>query len=131
VLTVRRTLAESERAQAELLAEKKALEARLQNTEQRLQQLEARIDEDGRESSDMDVLNKRLAEELEDEREQHQKDLSERDFTIDQTRKKYQGKLYLSTSCYFGIHRAAAELAQLSEGKILSILLPGNDIALH
>ena len=41
----------------------------------------------------MGVLRQRLAEELEDEREQHQKDLSERDFTIDQTRKKYQGML--------------------------------------
>jgi hypothetical protein len=41
------------------------------------------------------LLQKRLAEELEDEREQHQKDLAERDFTIDQTRKKYQGALQL------------------------------------
>jgi myosin protein heavy chain len=31
-------------------------------------------------------------EELEDERERHQKDLADRDFTIDQTRKKYQGE---------------------------------------
>jgi myosin protein heavy chain len=73
------------------LAEKKALEVRLQTTELRLRNLEAKLDEDGRESSDMDILHKRLAEELEDEREQHQKDLSERDFTVDQTRKKYQG----------------------------------------
>jgi hypothetical protein len=32
-----------------------------------------------------------LSEELEDERKQHIKDLADRDFTADQTRKKYQG----------------------------------------
>jgi myosin protein heavy chain len=45
------------------------------------------------------MLRQHLVEELEDTRERHQKDLADRDFTIDQTRKKYQ-----------------AELAQLSEG---------------
>lgn len=63
----------------------------LQAAEQRVRTLEAEIDKEGRESSELTVLRQRLAEELEDEREQHQKDLSERDFTIDQTRKKYQG----------------------------------------
>lgn len=33
----------------------------------------------------------RLAQQLQDELQQHQKDLAERDFTNDQTRKKYQG----------------------------------------
>jgi myosin heavy chain 9/10/11/14 len=53
--------------------------------------MSSRLDDEGRESSTMGLLHKQLAEELEDEREQHQKDLAERDFTIDQTRKKYQG----------------------------------------
>lgn len=53
--------------------------------------MESKLEEDDRESSDLAMIQKRLEEELEDEREQHQKDLSERDFTIDQTRKKYQG----------------------------------------
>ena len=38
------------------------------------------------------MLRQHLVEELEDERERHQKDLADRDFTIDQTRKKYQGE---------------------------------------
>ena len=36
------------------------------------------------------------AEEMEDERKHHQEELAERDFTADQTRKKYQGKTYYS-----------------------------------
>jgi myosin protein heavy chain len=43
---------------------------------------------------ELNELRQRLAEELDDERAQHQKDLAERDFTTDQTRKKYQGKLF-------------------------------------
>lgn len=56
-----------------------------------MRSIESKLEEEGRESSDLAVIQKRLEEELEDEREQHQKDLAERDFTIDQTRKKYQG----------------------------------------
>jgi myosin protein heavy chain len=67
------------------------LESQLQAAEERARDLASRFDEERRESSNMEILNKRLAEELEDEREQHQKDLAERDFTADQTRKKYQG----------------------------------------
>ncbi|KAF8737443.1 hypothetical protein AX14_012835 [Amanita brunnescens Koide BX004] len=62
----------------------------------------------------LNELRQRLAEELDDERAQHQKDLAERDFTIDQTRKKYQGKfLYVQVAPMLMIW--PAELAQLSE----------------
>lgn len=37
----------------------------------------------------MGVLRQRLSEEMEDERKQYQKDLADRDFSADQTRKKY------------------------------------------
>jgi myosin protein heavy chain len=67
------------------------LQAQLRTAEETLHNIAARLEDEGRESSNMDLLHKRLAEELDDEREQHQKDLAERDFTIDQTRKKYQG----------------------------------------
>jgi hypothetical protein len=53
--------------------------------------LRTKLYEDGRESADLGTIQKQLAADLEDEREQHQKDLAERDFTVDQTRKKYQG----------------------------------------
>lgn len=87
----RRTLVETEKTQTEAAAERKIAEDRLQVAQQKLRELEMKLDEEGRESSEMGMLRQRLAEELEDEREQHQKDLAERDFTTDQTRKKYQG----------------------------------------
>jgi myosin heavy chain 9/10/11/14 len=67
----------------------------LKASERRINELETELRKEGREFSETSLLQKRLAEELEDEREQHQKDLAERDFTIDQTRKKYQGALQL------------------------------------
>jgi myosin heavy chain 9/10/11/14 len=90
---VRRSLTDAENSQAELTAEKAALEAQLRTAGQKLRDMAARLDDEGRESASIDILQKRLAEELEDEREQHLKDLAERDFAVDQTRKKYQGNV--------------------------------------
>lgn len=50
------------------------------------------MEDENREIGDMELFKRRLTEEMEDERDQYQKDLAERDFTIDQTRKKYQSK---------------------------------------
>jgi myosin heavy chain 9/10/11/14 len=80
-----------EKLQSDTVAEKHAVEQRLQTAEQTIRDIEAKLDEEGRESSGLDVLRQRLSEELEDERKQHLKDLADRDFTADQTRKKYQG----------------------------------------
>ncbi|CAA7270852.1 unnamed protein product [Cyclocybe aegerita] len=61
----------------------------LKNAERQIKLLK----KEGRESSETNILHQRLASNLEDEREQYQKDLEERDFTLDQTRKKYQAEL--------------------------------------
>ena len=95
---VRRSLADLEKSQAEAVAERNTVEQRLQTADKRIHDLEAKLDEEGRESSDLGVLHQRLSAELEDERAQHLKDLADRDFTADQTRKKYQG---LWTYVYF------------------------------
>ncbi|THH01623.1 hypothetical protein EW026_g1099 [Hermanssonia centrifuga] len=89
----RRALADAEKTQAEVIAERQAIEERLSATEERMHDLEAKLEEEGRESSGLDILRQRLTEEMEDERKQHQQDLAERDFTADQTRKKYQTEL--------------------------------------
>ncbi|KAH8096877.1 nonmuscle myosin heavy chain b [Cristinia sonorae] len=89
----RRALADSEKAHVDAVAERKATEDRLKAAEARVRDLEAKLEEEGRETSDLEVLRQRLAEEMEDERKQHQQDLAERDFTADQTRKKYQTEL--------------------------------------
>ena len=73
--------------------ERQAIEQRAQAAEQRVQELERKLEEEGRESSDLELLRQRLADEMEDERKQHQQDIAERDFAADQTRKKYQGTL--------------------------------------
>lgn len=91
-MLVRKTLNEVEKAHSDAMAERNAAEQRLQLAEKRIGDLETKLDEEGRESSDLDMLHKRLSEELEEERKQHLKDLADRDFTTDQTRKKYQGK---------------------------------------
>ncbi|KAI0828577.1 nonmuscle myosin heavy chain b [Trametes gibbosa] len=86
----RRALADAEKAQATITADREAVDKKLQVAEQRVKQLERKLEEEGRESSDLELLRQRLAEEMEDERKQHQQDLAERDFLADQTRKKYQ-----------------------------------------
>lgn len=88
----RRTLAETEKSQEDNAAARKAAEKRVKELEKRARNLESKLDEEGRESSDIAISRKHLEEALEDEREQHKKDLAERDFTTDQTRKKYQGE---------------------------------------
>ncbi|EEB90642.1 hypothetical protein MPER_11125, partial [Moniliophthora perniciosa FA553] len=52
-----------------------------------------KLEDADKDSSDLVILNQRLAEELEDEKKQHQKDIEDGAFTSDQTRKKYQAEL--------------------------------------
>ena len=84
------------KTQATLVAERDAAEDRLNAAEAQIRELEARLEEESREFTDMGVLRRRIAEEMDDERKQYQKELAERDFTADQTRKKYQGTVFLS-----------------------------------
>lgn len=93
----RRSLAEQEKLHADSVAEHKKVEKRLQAATEKLQRLESRVQDESRESSELEMLNQQLATELEDEKTQHQKDLEDSDFASDQTRKKYQG-LFLYTS---------------------------------
>ncbi|KAL1743339.1 nonmuscle myosin heavy chain b [Schizophyllum fasciatum] len=90
---VKRQLSDLEKAHSALESEHKGVQKRLKSAEHRVAQLEAKLEDEGRDSSDLELLRQRLTEELDDEREQHQKDLAERDFNADQTRKKYQAEL--------------------------------------
>lgn len=85
-------MADAETAHAQAVGELKTAEDRIQAAEQQIRDLETRLEDENREIGDMELFRRRLTEEMEDERDQYQKDLAERDFTIDQTRKKYQGK---------------------------------------
>ncbi|KAH9027289.1 myosin II heavy chain [Lactarius hengduanensis] len=86
----RKSIAEASTAQKALVAERDAAVNRLQFAEAKIQELETRLEDESRESSDMGVLRQRISGEMDDERKQYQKELAERDFTADQTRKKYQ-----------------------------------------
>jgi myosin heavy chain 9/10/11/14 len=121
-LSARRSLADAEKTHAETLGDLKAAEHHLQAVEQHVRDLEAKLEDENREVGDMELFKRRLTEEMEDERDQYQKDLAERDFTIDQTRKKYQSMFNCIFECIIS-HVATAELAQLSEGSWPMILL--------
>ena len=89
--TARQSMADANKAQKALVAEREAAVNQLQFAEAKIQELETRLEQDSRESSDMGALRQRISAEMDDERKQYQKELAERDFTADQTRKKYQG----------------------------------------
>lgn len=96
-LIARRAFTDLEKVHNDLAAEKKAVEEKLHATERKFRELEHIIEEEERESSELGIHRHRLVQQLQEEREQHKKDLAERDFASDQTRKKYQGKSFLRT----------------------------------
>ena len=93
-LSVKRSLADQENTLNATAAERDGLAHRLKDAEIRLQELESRLEEVHGESADMVVLRKRLAEEMEDERKQFEKELADRDHAADMTRTKYQRKSF-------------------------------------
>ena len=89
---VRQSLAEVEKSQPEAVAERNAAEQWLQAAEKTIWDLEAKLDKEGRESSQLDILRQRLSDKLEDEHKQQLKDLTDHNFITDQMRNKYQGQ---------------------------------------
>jgi septal ring factor EnvC (AmiA/AmiB activator) len=90
-VVARRALADAQRAQQEAESGRKFAEEELAQTQQQIADLESRLEDENREITDVELLRRRLTEELEDERDSHQKELAERDFKLEQTRQKYQG----------------------------------------
>jgi hypothetical protein len=119
-------MSDTGKAQSSIIAERDSAEDRLKAAEAAMRELELRLEEGSREFTDMGVLRQRISEEMEDERKQYQKDLAERDFTADQTRKKYQGIafIYIHLPDNKMSFSYTAELAQLSEGKCSAGSLP-------
>lgn len=63
-----------------------------------MKELEKMLQKEDRETSELGHLKQRLLEELEDERKTHQQQLEGLNFTMDQTRNKYQGKPSIMTN---------------------------------
>jgi len=92
----RQALAEMEKTVAEVVGERKGLEGRLREAEGHIRELETRLERGDRSHTETEIFRRRMTEQMEEERDQYQKDLAERDFAADQTRKKYQSKDTLS-----------------------------------
>src|ERR1700694_5096990 len=103
---------------AEAIGGRKAAEERLKSGETRLRALEKRLEEGNLGQNDYEVNRRRLLETMEEMREQNAKDSADREFALEQTRKKYQAELaQLSQGEYkhtpsnvFGTHTALVEL---------------------
>jgi len=110
-----RQLGEAERALKKAAEDHKKS---LKLTERRIKDLEARIDHEGRASSETGLLQKRITQELEDEREQHRKVVLERDLMVEQARKTHQGMInFLDIVSLVGdTCLSLGEMAKLSEG---------------
>ncbi|PVF93303.1 hypothetical protein CPB86DRAFT_715748 [Serendipita vermifera] len=89
----RRSLNEAERLREEAASARQAAEKRLKDAEQRINELESKLNDESRDFADMELFTRRAKEEMEDERDQNQKELAERDFKIEQTRQMYQSEL--------------------------------------
>ncbi|THU98628.1 myosin II heavy chain [Dendrothele bispora CBS 962.96] len=89
--SVRRSLADLEKNHAETSARLKAADEALKVAQRRLRELEDKLAQEGHESTDLVALNQRLAEELEDVKKQHEKEMQDVGFSNEQTRKQYQG----------------------------------------
>ena len=96
---------------AEAVGGRRAADERALSYERHIKELEKRLESQDRGRDDTEILRRRMTEQLQEERDQYQKDLNERDFIVDQTRKKYQ-----------------AELAHITEGKFeaLDVHLPAD-----
>ncbi|KAF6744008.1 myosin II heavy chain [Ephemerocybe angulata] len=76
----RRALSDLEKQHEELAADRKKLQDRLRDYDKQIRDLKGKLSDGGRETSETDLLRQHLSK-------RHQKDLTDRDFTIDQTRK--------------------------------------------
>ncbi|KAF8657591.1 hypothetical protein AX16_002172 [Volvariella volvacea WC 439] len=85
----RRTLADAEKMHSEAVTSRKGIEERLTRSDKQVQELQAKVEEDGHRLDELSLANQRLSEELEDEREHFQKELE----VFNETRNKYQATL--------------------------------------
>ncbi|OLL25620.1 Myosin type-2 heavy chain 2 [Neolecta irregularis DAH-3] len=86
-------LEETERELVEVKEAHKANELEIQRLVQKIQILEAKLEDGSADSTMSHLAHQRLQNELEELRVRHERDLEERDSYIDQTRSKYQKEL--------------------------------------
>jgi myosin heavy chain 9/10/11/14 len=91
IALARRSLSDLEKNHKETSARLKAADEALKHAQHRVRELEAKLAQEGHESTDLVTLNQRLTEELDDVKKQHEKEMQDVGFANEQTRKQYQG----------------------------------------
>lgn len=91
----KRALEDAERSLQETRTEREAAEVRARDAETALRDVESRIEDDSRDNAEMQHQVRRLQQDLDVERDRYSRDLAERDFTIETTRKVEVSKYLL------------------------------------
>ncbi|CAG8531984.1 6454_t:CDS:10 [Acaulospora morrowiae] len=84
---------ELEQSLVEISNDKKIAQDKARYLEEQLVELDAKMEDDAVEIADFASLRSRLQDEFDEERERYRKDIEEIQFSLDQTRKKYQLEL--------------------------------------
>ncbi|CAG8531243.1 4224_t:CDS:10 [Paraglomus brasilianum] len=90
---LRLQIKELEDSLADAINDRKNAEIRVKTLEDRVAELEAKIDDDAAVFADFDLLQKRLQDDFADERERYKRDIEEQEYALEQTRRKYQKEL--------------------------------------
>ncbi|KAH8915441.1 hypothetical protein BT69DRAFT_1230091 [Atractiella rhizophila] len=88
----RMSMGDSERLVVDLTQQRKSLEDQVALAHQRIRELDSRLQDEGGDAYNIEVERRRAREALEAERNQYTKDLEERDFAMEATRKRYQAE---------------------------------------
>ncbi|RHZ59360.1 hypothetical protein Glove_364g12 [Diversispora epigaea] len=84
---------ELEQSLVEASNDRKIAQDKARYLEEQLMELEAKMDDDAAEIADFNLLRSRLTDEFNEERERYKKDIEDIQYSLDQTRKKYQIEL--------------------------------------
>ncbi|CAG8497152.1 329_t:CDS:10 [Acaulospora colombiana] len=109
---LRLQITELEQSLVEISNDKKIAQDKARYLEEQLAELEAKMEDDAVEIADFGSLRSRLQDEFDEERERYKKDIEEIQFSLDQTRKKYQLELIKLTD---EIEMERANISRLRE----------------
>lgn len=87
------SLADAERRRAEAAEDREAAEIRARQAEERVRELEAYLEDEGGDHVKARRQGERLNAELEELRGRYERDMNERDFTVEATRQRFQKEL--------------------------------------
>ncbi|CAG8563681.1 4096_t:CDS:10 [Ambispora gerdemannii] len=84
---------ELEAALSDAINDRKSAEEKIKTLEEEIVEMESKMDDEAMEMADLSLIKRRLQEDIDEERDRYKKDLEEREFALEQTRKKYHKEL--------------------------------------